>query len=514
MRFFNNAGPIKLDIHYNIDPLERINKKEILSLIETQKYFILHAPRQTGKTSGLLALRDYLNAEGRYYCVYVNVEDAQAARENVEMAMQAIIYSLSLRIDESYGKLYEAFHNVMEKCLKMTPYSALNFLLDYLCKNSDKPLVLLIDEIDSLIGDTLISVLRQLRSGYDKRPKAFPQTIMLCGIRDVRDYRINSSAEKQIITGGSAFNIKSESLRLGDFTYEEVKQLYLQHTAETGQKFEDDIWDYVWFLTEGQPWIVNTLAYEACFKIEKDRTKPITKAIIEKAKENIIIDRMTHIDILIDKLREERVRRVIEPILSSVEDINFNEADISYVIDLGLIKGNVKNYRISNGIYKEVIPRELVYATQRGITHDTLWYVENGKLKLTKLLTNFQQFFRENSEVWLERFDYKEAGPHLLLMAFLQRIINGGGRIFREYGLGRKRIDLLIEYGGEKLAIETKIYRNEKTKTDGLTQLREYMDMTGAKEGHLVIFNRDAKIDWETKIYNEKIDGKITIWGI
>ena len=89
------------------------------------------------------------------------------------------------------------------------------------------------DEIDALVGDTLISMLRQLRAGYEERPKRFPISVILCGIRDVKDYRIHSS-NKEIITGGSAFNIKAESLRLGDFSREECLELLidLQHTGD------------------------------------------------------------------------------------------------------------------------------------------------------------------------------------------------------------------------------------------------------------------------------------------
>ena len=103
-----------------------------------------------------------------------------------------------------------------------------------------RPLVLLIDEIDALVGDTLLSVLRQLRTGYDQRPAAFPHSIVLCGVRDVRDYRIHSSAEDRLVLGGSAFNIKSKSLRLGDFSEQEVRELLAQHTAATGQAFTEE----------------------------------------------------------------------------------------------------------------------------------------------------------------------------------------------------------------------------------------------------------------------------------
>ena len=86
-----------------------------------------------------------------------------------------------------------------------------------------RPLVLLLDEIDTLIGDTLVSVLRQLRAGYDQRPAGFPHSVVLCGVVDVRDYRIQSSAANALVLGGSVFNVKSKSLRLSDFTEAEVR---------------------------------------------------------------------------------------------------------------------------------------------------------------------------------------------------------------------------------------------------------------------------------------------------
>ncbi|HOD41016.1 MAG: hypothetical protein BWY32_01325 [bacterium ADurb.Bin243] len=525
MKFFNNAGPIVPKMHYCLDPIERIDKDEILKLIEQHKYFVLHAPRQTGKTSSLIALRDYLNAGKLYHCVYVNVEDAQMARDDIETGIRTIIASLANEIGYSHKNLARKFAAARKSVEKLSGTSAWGSLLNAFCMPLDKPLVLLIDEIDSLVGDTLISVLRQIRSGYPKRPKGFPQSIVLCGVRDVRDYRIHSDEGKAIITGGSAFNIKAESIRLGDFSRDDIKELYMQHTKETGQKFETGVFEYVWELTEGQPWLVNTLAYEACFKIEKDPKKAVTMAHIEQAKENIIMRRDTHIDSLIHKLREDRVRKVIGPMLAG-EKITFSKKmnagskeetpvtpdDVQYVVDLGLIKAR-GSYVISNAIYKEIIPRELVYVEQRDIVEETSWYIEKGRLKMGRLLENFQQFFRENSEAWLERFDYKEAGPHLLLMAFLQRVINGGGRIFREYGLGMKRMDLLVEFGKDRFAIELKVKCNANTEKEGIKQLEEYMDRSGAAEGHLVIFNVLEK-SWKKRIFTKKQKNAITVWGM
>src|SRR6056297_2368721 len=552
-KFFNTAGPIIREDNYCIDPLIRINKDEIMTLIAKKRYFILHAPRQTGKTSSLLALQDFINQEGQYKCLYVNVEPAQAARSKVEEGIKAIIVELgssaSLYLNEDY------FFEHLNTFIAYGGYTAFKTALSRWCQQSEKPVILLIDEIDSLVGDTLISVLRQLRAGYTKRPDAFPQSIILCGVRDVRDYRIFSDKDQQIITGGSAFNIKAKSLTVGDFTQEEIKTLYEQHTKETGQEFEEGLYELAWEYTRGQPWLVNALANEVCFenKAGRDRTTAITAQMFEAAKNELIIRRDTHIDQLADKLKEDRGRRIIEPMLAgeSFDQDVFN-TDVEYCKDLGLIKRTQEGYQIANAIYREVIPRELGYMTQLSLEslYRRQWYIEeNGTLNMMKLLKAFQQFFREHSESWLTRFKYEEAGPQLLLQAFLQRIVNGGGLIDREYGLGRKRTDLYIRWpiipdrftenkkqnhdeqkehpfplsynpdDLQRIVIELKLKHNnalERVIEEGLKQTAAYVDKTGAKEAYLIIFDQENK-NWDERIFIETRtfkNVKITVFGM
>jgi len=526
MRFFNTAGPVRCKEHYCLPPLTRFDLSEILTLIDQKKYFVLHAPRQTGKTSCLLALMDYLNQEGKYSCLYVNVEMGQVAHENVQEGVRAILDQMA-SMEEIFLNEYFLTEIWKDTLKESGPNAALNKVLSLWANASPKPLVLLLDEIDALVGDTLISVLRQLRAGYPHRPAFFPQSIVLCGVRDVRDYRIHSDQEKAIITGGSAFNIKAKSLRLDNFTQAEVKTLYEQHTEETGQKFEPEAMELVWNLTGGQPWLVNALGYETCFEMKKgrERSQPITAETVIEAKENLILRRETHLDQIADKLKEERVRIVIEPIVAGQEEPNqLSEDDVQYVEDLGLIstKGQL---RIANQIYQEVIPRLLTYTTQLTITQEPSWYIrpEDGSLDVDKLLSAFQQFFRQHSEHWIERFDYKEAGPQLLLQAFLQRIVNSGGRVEREYGLGHLRTDLLLIWpyssGVQQVVIELKIADGSLSYTieKGLKQITEYADRCGTNEAHLVIFDRDKSKTWEEKIFTQKeiYQGKqIKIWGM
>jgi AAA+ ATPase superfamily predicted ATPase len=525
MRFFSTAGPIQSDIHYYLPPLERFDKENVLALVASRKYFVMHAPRQTGKTSCMLALVEELNRSGNYHALYINVESVQAAREDVPAAMRAILNQIAVR---ARSTLKEDFpREQMEAILAQAgPYESLFTLLHDWSRAAPRPIVLVIDEIDMLIGDTLVSVLRQLRSGYSERPRGFPQSIILCGVRDVRDYRLESSSDKVVLTGGSAFNIKDESLRLGNFSREDIRALYREHTKETGQILEEEVFPLVWELTGGQPWLVNALAYEACFRMAegKDRTRPITTAMIERARETLILRRDTHLDQLAKQLAEARVRRVIEPLLTGVENgEQIPPDDIQYANDLGLVT-TAPQLAIANRIYQEVIPRELTWSKQVTIAHQTEWYLSaDGRLELDKLLRAFQQYFRENSESWVERFEYKEAGPQLLMQAFLQRIVNGGGDVRREYGLGRGRTDLLITWpfktGVQRAVIELKVARSapDKLIAEGLAQTSRYMDQSGAEEGHLVIFDRRARRKWSDKIFRRtrKFEGRtIAVWGM
>ena len=524
MRFFNTSGPVVAADHYCIPPLERLNLTEVRRLIRDKRYFVLHAPRQTGKTSALLALRDLLNAEDDYHCVYVNVEGGQTAREDVEQVMRTILDELASRARSTGDEfLDEVWPGILARS---GPHGALREALTRWAEATPKPLVLLIDEIDALIGDSLLSVLRQLRAGYDRRPDSFPQSVILCGVRDVRDYRIHSSSANAIIAGGSAFNIKARSLRLGDFSQDEVIALLGQHTEETGQQFTPNALELIWRQTQGQPWLVNALSDETCFYGEgaQNRDIPITADAIRNAQEQLIQRRETHLDQLADKLKEDRVRRVIEPLLSGAEVRHFIDRDLEYVRDLGLM-AQKRPLRIANPIYAEVVPRELTWVVQEEFEQETAWYVNaDGSLNVVKLMTAFQTFFREHSEHWVKRFQYQEAGPQLLLQAFLQRIVNSGGRIEREYGLGRMRTDLLIVWpqGDQtrKIVIECKILHKslEQTITDGLDQTAEYMDRCDAETGHLIIFDRREGRRWADKIFHDRRTSSsgvdIDIWGM
>ena len=494
------------EIHYTIPPLSRLDLARIARLVEKRAYFVFHAPRQTGKTSALKALRDHLNEQG-WRCVYASCEDVKG-RRGLRAAVRAVLVAISTGASMALGD--ESLREIWPRELAdVGPDSAFRETLRLWSERSgDRRLVLLLDEADGLHKKVLVSLLGQLRSGHGDRPKHFPRSIVFCGLRDVRDYPLES---------GSPFNIVKHSLRLGDFSRAEVEELLGQHTEETGQRFAPEAVEEIWNATAGQPWLVNALGDEICFEDEAglDRTREIGPEAVEAARERLILARPTHYRQIGDKLKEERVRRVIEPILAGRgEYLPQDGDDSSYVRDLGLVEATGP-LKIANPIYREVIPRLLSVADEDRFGGEGQGFRrDDGGLDVAQLLTAFQQFYREHSEWWSQGFTVREAAVQVLLQAFLQRVVNAGGRIVREYGLGRGRTDLLIEWrrddgGMQRFVVECKVRRErdglETVIREGVAQTAAYLDRCGAEEGHLVVMDQDDGKTWEEKIFRRSL---------
>ena len=504
-KHFNTAGPNIASLHYELDPLVRIDQHMIKALIAQQRYFVLHAPRQTGKTTCLFALRDVLNKEGRYAALYANIEGAQAAKEDTLASAQAILSRIADSAAVAFG-LTALARKFAEVLAEQGPLDSITIALRLLAASLDRPLVLFIDEVDALVGNSLISLLRQIRAGYGDRPKHFPHSIVLCGVRDVRDYRM-TLGDGEIITGGSAFNIKAESLRLGNFDRSELEALYAQHTQATGQRFTPDAIEVAWIATQGQPWLVNALAEQAVWRAPEtlDRTVAIDEIKMRAAREALILRNDSHLDQLVDKLKESRVRSVIEPMLTGQVSAP-SDADRQYLIDLGLIRQSATGLEPANGIYAEVLPRVLSATSQSFIHIDMIkssWKGADGKLQPKQFLDNFFAFWLEHGEAMMKSVPYHEAAPTLVLMAYLQRVVNGAGRIEREYAAGSGRMDLLVLHGDLRMAIEVKVWRDSRVnpETKGLVQLEQYLSRLNLPNGFLVIFDqRDKPAKWEQRM--------------
>jgi hypothetical protein len=479
-----------------------------LELIDEHKFFTLHAGRQTGKTTSLMWLQGHLNASGRYRALWVDIETAREDPD-VPRVMKSLLKSIDRVL--SFRHPNEARPTATELQVMLdNPTSALLVYLSRLAELAKRPLVMLIDEADGLVGEAMVSFLTQLRQGYIERAEIpFPASVVLVGQRQVRDYVLAAEERRAISWLGttSPFNITAEATTLGPFTEPEVGELLAQHTAATGQRFEPEAVSLIYVLGQGHPWLTNAMADQIVRRDVKDRSVPVRAAHVDAAKETIIIERRSHIDSLVARLREDRVRRILEPMFRGERpESDILDDDIAYALGLGIVRLHQGALEIANPIYREVIPRALTFAQQVTIGNKPAWYVrKDGSLDMPKLMADWQAFWRRDGHLAAEGFSYRESGPHLMLMAFLQRIINGGGRIEREYGLGRRALDLIVHWRDERHAIEVKLRRDTETEAEALDQLGGYLDRAGLNEGWLVLFDLRKGPTWEEKLFLREV---------
>jgi type II secretory pathway predicted ATPase ExeA len=501
--FFNTAGPCDPGKHYMLPPERRL--PEVERLLEREQYFVVHAPRQVGKTTTFRALAQRLTAAGSHAALWSTCEAGQSLSADLEGSIDAVIDTLR---QEAALQLPEALRPPEDPGTYPVRTRMRGFLAAW-AERSPLPVVLFLDEIDALMDDALISLLRQLRSGYTARPAAFPASVALIGLRDVRDYRLMAREEPpegSTLGTSSPFNIKVRSFTLRNFTAEEIAELYDQHTEATGQVWTREAVERAFELTQGQPWLANALADQVTSHDLRDRSQPIEVDHVERAREALILRRDTHLDSLVARLREPRVRRVLAAVLAGEAlPTDLQDDDITFVEDLGLVRDGQQGLEIANPIYREIIPRALTDTLERSVALPRPSYVaEDGRLEVDRILDDFREFWREHAEEYLARAPYSEAAAQLVFLAFLHKITNGkGGLIDREYAAGRGRLDLCIRWplpggGFQREAIELKVWRDSHrfdVLAKGKDQLTGYLELLGLERGTLVLFDDRSDAD-------------------
>lgn len=488
MRFFNIAGPCNQANHYMVPVSSRLESLPLDRLIAQQAYFVLYAPRQTGKTTAMREWANQLNHAGKYIGVLVSMEAGAAFPHDVGRAEDAILgdWQQDIRL-----QLPRTLHPPVWHTEAPSGQRIRTFLTEW-ALDASRPLVVLLDEIDALTGYGLISVLRQLRTGFSYRPAAFPSSVCLIGLRDIRDYKVQPEGEMRLHTA-SPFNVTAGSFTLRDLTAREVSILLEQHTHATGQVFATTAQQQIFALTQGQPWLVNALAKVCVEEVATDEAIAIDLLHVNEARDILIQRRQTHLDQLTDKLREARLHRVIAPILAGDTLDAMPPDDLEYALDLGLVRHDNGSSPIANPMYGEIISRVLASSAQASLPATyPVWLNADGSLNPVQLLEAFLAFWRQHGQPLLQSAPYHEIAPHLVMMAFLHHVVNRHGRLEREYAIGSRRIDLCLFYGEVQMAMELKVWRNGETdpQPQGLAQLDRYLSGLGLKSGWLVLFDQ------------------------
>ena len=510
VRFFNTTGPCNPWDHYMLPPEERLVGAQLHRYIRDNLYWVLHAPRQTGKTTFLQSWAREINAGNEATACYVSVEACQGVNETASMmitmhkAVCEFAHASGVPVPElSLDNPELLLHETMKKWAELV---------------APKPLVVLFDETDVLEGEPLISFLRQLRGGFAiRKPGIFPVSVALVGMRDLKDY-ITVAKDGVAPNPGSPFNIKADSAVLSNFTANDIESLFAQRTEETGQEISKDVLEYVYEQSGGQPWIVNSLFMRATMRVlDEASTATVKLEHVKKAREQMVLARETHLDSLVYRMENPGVRKVMESLITGISDPFLAESEgFRLCLDLGLVVKEKGTPSVANPIYREALARHMTYGPQLAIPEPE-WQRQkpDGSLDMDALLKEFQKFWRRNSELWEQKMNYTEAFPHLLLMAFLQRVLNGGGHIDREYAAGRGRMDLSVEYNNIIYIIEIKLIHSYNSPSEvleeGMEQIARYRDKIDRKApAYLVIFDRRAETKekpWEERLSWNDTDG-------
>ena len=518
-RFFNTAGPCDASRHYLLSPIDRLPGVRVP--IERDQYFVLHAPRQSGKTTLVRGLARALGRTGDV-AIWATLERARgiSEREPAEMAVIESIAAGALVLPEGDQPPPSATMLPFAEGARLSRWLAL-----WARALQPRRLILFLDEADGLRPEPLYSLLAQLRAGYPSRVDGlFPASIGLIGLRDLRDYLVAAKGVGGEATRASGptspFNIKVESFTLADFTPGEIAALYGEHTAETGQVFTEDALGRAWHWSRGQPWLVNALAGRCVDVTVPDRAVPVRGVDVDEAAGHLVRSRVTHLDNLAERLREPRVARIVQAVLlgDRAETLDRASDDFRYAMDLGLLAEGEDGLTAANPIYTEVLTRQLTVDVQSAITAPGgSWKRPDGTLDFPRLMGAWRAWWRQNADVlelgWAE--GYPEAVPHLMLLAFFQRVVNGGGTVDREFAAGRGAIDLVVRFGGERHVVEVKRIPSDRVALEsvvqaGTAQLARYLDRLGDAEGWLVVFDQRPGRTWEERTWTREVevDGK------
>lgn len=504
-RFFNTTGPCTAGRHYMLPPSQRL--PEARALVERDQFFVLHAGRQVGKTTAMLAFAAELRADG-YAAVWTSLEAGQGMTDP-EDAEPVWLSSLVTRVQLQLG---------IDLVLPDAPVgSRVSRAVGALAAAvAPRKLVLLLDEADTATGPALVSLLRQLRDGFVERaPGVFATSVALIGMRDLRDYITESKGGVQV-NPGSPFNIKAASITMRNFNAAEVVELLGQHTADTGQVFLPEASARIFHWTQGQPFLVNKLALICMDELRPDRSMAVTAADIDEAKERLIRARTTHLDALAERLKEPRVARIVQSVLLGDEELDYSTDDFRYVTDLGLIVRGQAGAEPANPLYREVLAREISFSRQMNTPlPDWRWRTPEGRLDYPALIDAFCTYWRENADAITEHIPlYPEAVAHITFMAFLQRVVNGDGRVEREFAAGRGAVDLVTHYAGERFVTEIKRVRPRDglaaIRARGERQLGRYLEVMGLREGWLLVVDQRPKRSWRQRMWREDVvlDGR------
>lgn len=529
-KVFNVTGPCIPKKHYMVDLCRRL--EEIKKLVDAGEYFTINRARQYGKTTTLMALADFLKKDYTVLFLDFQMLDNEDF-SNAAAFSKAFVWYLLKKIrnrKEPVEGLSAEVEEEMEHAVKNSGDFSLRELFGYLsdlCDTAQKPVVLMIDEVDSATNNQVfLDFLAQLRAYYLAR-KSVPtfQSVILAGVYDVKNIRrrIRSDEEHR---GNSPWNIAADFTVSMSFTKEEISRMLKDYEADyqTGMDIPE-MAELLYAYTSGYPYLVSRLCKLIDERIggEKEGAKKAawTEEGFLKAVRMLLIDTNTLFESLIGKLADyPELERMLKELLFLGKPISYNPTNP--VISLAVMFGFVKN------VDGKVVPANRIFDTllyNHFLSMDELqssgmytaslldknMFIQDGHLDMRKILERFVLHFHDLYGNQKETFLEEEGRRYFLL--YLRPIINGIGNYYiesRTRSLGRT--DIIVDYRGEQFVVETKIWRGNEYNTRGERQIMGYLEDYGLQTGYMLSFCFNQKKQIGVK--ELEVDGKRLIEAV
>ncbi|MYA72989.1 ATP-binding protein [Candidatus Poribacteria bacterium] len=515
MRTFGTQGRVYPSRHYVVPRTEE--KTEFIKRVKEGRYIVLFAPRQTGKTTFFrLALDTLATEEPSYFPIQLNFEEYED-------------YTASDFYANLYEDIREEIETVFQKREEAPPKALIQFLentalTDHVSMRRffthfdsflpDHSVILIIDEFDAIPREALKGFLHSLRRIYLTDENRCPHSVSIIGVKSITQLSYDRSV--------SPFNIQDE-FNLPNFTFEQVRELLGQYTAEVGQTFEEEVIASIHRQTAGQPVLVNHFAEILTETLEIPKTEPITMAHFATAHTQLLEEDSVNLRHLLTNIRRDRrFETLLMKIASYDIGVRFTRRNeiMNELATYGVIKEGVDGMceilnpiyhycilqafkPLVNGLENEYLPADNVAGFQD-------YLAPHGDIDMVTLLNNFKDFIARAGFRVLQVPDTPQEfiGQHLLLAYLDQFVQLVGGVMYLEVQTGRGRMDLLIYHNRKKYIVETKIWEGDRRYQAGKKQLAAYLKLEGTRQGYYIVF--DHRQEPEPRVETETIEG-ITI---
>ncbi|MCI0694294.1 AAA-like domain-containing protein [candidate division KSB1 bacterium] len=516
VREFNITGKILSDRHYYVDLTPQLEKLTVL--VEKGRYFVINRPRQFGKTTTLDFLAQLLLQSKFYLPVFISFEGFGSVVNEPLHKFYALFWDNVI-----------AYLKLVKRTLKWKPNNnaaasdptfGFKDNVGRFCKAAGrKKIVLLVDEADGIPETFIIEFLHALREMYlarDLQPTF--HAVALAGVHDIKNLKMRVRDESKSVGSYSPFNIAIDYV-IPAFTRENIRDYYAQHTAETGQVFDEKVITRVHELTSGHPWLVSALAKRLVEEIVPDRAITIETKHVDEAVQLLLKEHNTNFDSLIKHAHEPELQPIVLDLLQG-KYYPFTPFDpvLNRLALYGVIRaGEGNGCTIGNPIYAQVLLASFhrVMAAQM-INGDVKAGVidADGRLDFRRVLDKFQAFMKTKGPEIVRSHEFKEATGQLLLLSYLDLLVNGKGWTFKDVQSGDGRIDVICCYKTQKEIVELKLWYGEQRYEQGLEQLLGYLESESLSQGYLVVFDRREAAKEYTFAEHEVNGKKILAWVV